>query len=245
MRHAGPVLVASLLLAGCGGAEPGPRIAAASSLEPAFEGVAARSGGPGPRFSFAGSNALAAQLRRGARPDLIASADTELPEELHREGLVEPPVEFAENDLVVAVPSRSPIRSVWDLDRPGLAIVRGSAGVPVGAYARRALARLPQRLRRAIERGIRSEEPDAASVAGKLTAGAADAGFVYASDVRAAGGRLRAVPLPPGARPAIRYSAAVVVGAPDRDGARAFLRALTGAEGRAALRAAGLRPVTR
>ncbi|HWH43217.1 MAG TPA: molybdate ABC transporter substrate-binding protein [Thermoleophilaceae bacterium] len=245
MRRAALLLAAALVAAGCGGGEPGPRVAAASSLEPAFEALAARAGDPAPRFSFAGSDALAAQIRRGARPDLFAAASADLPAALHAEGLVERPVEFAANELVVAVASRSPIRSLEDLRGPGVTVVWGSGRVPVGAYARSALRRLRGPLARDIEAAVRSEEPDAASIAGKLEAGAADAGFVYASDVRASGGALRAVRLPARARPEVRYSAAVVAGAPGTERGRAFLRALTGPDGDAALRAAGLRPVRR
>ena len=43
---------------------------------------------------------------------------------------------------------------------------------------------------------MRSEEPDVAGITGKLTQGAVDAGFLYASDVRATDGKLKAIELP-------------------------------------------------
>ena len=47
------------------------------------------------RFSFAGSDELAAQIRKGVKPDVFAAANTKLPEALAKEGRVETPVVFA------------------------------------------------------------------------------------------------------------------------------------------------------
>ena len=57
------------------------------------------------RFSFAGSDELAAQIRQGVKPDVFASANTKLPDELYAKGLVEKPTVFAANRLVLAVPA--------------------------------------------------------------------------------------------------------------------------------------------
>ena len=40
------------------------------------------------------------------KPDVFAAANTKLPDELYAKGLVEKPVEFAGNRLVIAVPER-------------------------------------------------------------------------------------------------------------------------------------------
>ena len=70
-------------------------------------------------FSFAGSDELAAQIRQGVKPDVFASANTKLPDELYAEGLVEKPVVFAGNRLVLAVPADgATIASLDDLERP-------------------------------------------------------------------------------------------------------------------------------
>ena len=55
-------------------------------------------------MSFAGSDELAAQIRQGVRPDVYAAANTTLPDQLHKEGLVGKPTVIATNTLVVAVP---------------------------------------------------------------------------------------------------------------------------------------------
>ncbi len=72
----------------------------------------------------------------------------------------------------------------------------GSESVPIGAYTRETLAKLPPAQEKAILDNVRSNEPDVKGIVGKLTQGAADAGFVYVTDVNATGGELKAVALP-------------------------------------------------
>jgi len=216
------VALAALAVAGCGGGGTELKVSAASSLKGAFTAYR-----PHARYSFAGSDQLAAQIRAGVRPDVYAAADTELPASLHRAGLVGRPVVFAHNRLVLA--TRSPrIRSVVDAARPGVTLAMGAPSVPAGLYARRAIARLPERRR--ILANVRSEEPDVAGVVGKVSEGAVDAGFVYATDARAA--RLRAIDL--GAR--ATYAVAVV--RPSAEATR-FIRGLLSGAGRRALLEAG------
>src|SRR4051794_4822528 len=104
------------LVAGCGGGDDSrPVVSAASSLKGAFTDYG------GARFSFAGSGELAAQIRRGVKPDVFASANTKLPDELYREGLVEKPRVFAGNRLVLAVPADgAKVTGLEDLYRPGV-----------------------------------------------------------------------------------------------------------------------------
>jgi molybdate transport system substrate-binding protein len=226
-----PLLV---FVAACGDGGPSSlRVSAASSLKPAFTAVG------GARFSFAGSDQLAAQIRSGARPDVFAAANSQFPEELYRAGLVERPLAFAGNRLVIAVPRGSAIAGIEDLARPGTTIATGSETVPVGAYTLAVLARLPASTRAAILGNVRSREPDVAGVIGKLTEGAVDAGFAYATDVRAAGGGVRAIELPARLRPDVVYEAAVVKGTDHAAAARAFVARLRSGTGAAALRAAG------
>jgi molybdate transport system substrate-binding protein len=228
------VLAALVLVAGCGGEER-LKVSAAASLKQALTAYDAEA-----RYSFAGSDELAAQIRQGARPDVFASANTKLPDELHAEGLVERPVTFAGNRLVLAVPaSGSPVASLRDIEREGVTLAIGSESVPIGSYTRTVLSRLPEGTSSAILRNVRSEEPDVAGIVGKLTQGAVDAGFVYLSDVRGAGGRLKAIELPDSLQPSVAYGVAVVK---DSAKARAFVGGLTGEDGRRALEAAGFEP---
>jgi molybdate transport system substrate-binding protein len=105
-------------------------------------------------------------------------------------------------------------------------VVIGDDTVPIGSYTRQVLGRLPAVERSAILANVRSEEPDVSSIVGKLTEGAADAGFVYVTDVRATDGALKAIPLPDALQPDVAYAAAVVTGAPDHDLAERFVRGL-------------------
>jgi len=236
--------LATLALAGCGGDdEDGDEltVSAASSLTEAFEAYDADFEGDA-RFSFAGSDELAAQIRAGAPVDVFASANTSLPDELYADGLVEEPVEFARNRLVLATPAGSGIDALGDLRRPGIDLVIGAEGVPVGDYTREVLAGVSVSLSEAIFDAVRSEEPEVKGIVGKLVAGAADAGFVYASDVVAAGDELRAVELPPVLEPEVAYGVAVVADSDDPDLANEFISGLLDGPGAEALLDAGFLP---
>ncbi|HEY6778637.1 MAG TPA: molybdate ABC transporter substrate-binding protein, partial [Thermoleophilaceae bacterium] len=194
------------------------------------------------RLSFAGSDELAAQIRQGAKVDVYAAANTKLPDELHGDGLLEQPVEFATNEFVLAVPKDSAIGSVEDLTKEGTKIVIGSESVPIGAYTRETLAKLPPDQEKAILANVRSNEPDVKGIVGKLTQGAADAGFVYVTDVNATGGALRAVELPMELQPEVTYGAGVVDGAKQPEQARTFVDQLVHGPCANALEAAGFGP---
>ena len=102
MRFALAILAAAVL-AGTAAAQvetTRATVFAAASLTDAFPKIA-----PHARFSFAGSNALAAQIRQGAPADVFASANTALPEALHADGFCSKPVVFTRNTLVLIVPS--------------------------------------------------------------------------------------------------------------------------------------------
>lgn len=239
-------LALALGLGGCGGSEGGkPKltVSAAASLKNAFEGYGPRFKRGAPRFSFAGSDELAAQIRSGVRPDVYAAANTKLPDRLFREGLVQKPIRFARNRLVVAVPAGSrDVSSVHDLARPGVELVIGSESVPIGAYTREVLGRLPRTEERRVLANVRSNEPDVVGITGKLTQGAADAGFLYVTDVAGTRGKVRAIELPKGLRPDVEYGAAVVKGAKEPAAARAFIESLLSGPGLAAMKKAGFGP---
>ena len=239
-RAALALLLTAAAVGGCGASDDDLRVSAASSLKTALTAYGEHAPA---RFSFAGSDELAAQIRRGARPDVFASANTKLPGELFREGLVERPIVFAANRLVLATPAGAhAVRSLEDLRTPGMRLAVGAESVPVGAYTRAVLSRLPEGVSSAILANVRTEEPDVAGIVGKLTQGAVDAGFVYVSDVRASGGRLRAIELPASLQPEVAYGVAVVRGTDRREQARAFVDGLLEGAGRRALDAAGFEP---
>ena len=231
--------------AGCGGDGGSNQVvvSAASSLDTAFNQYV-DAVGIDAKMSFAGSDELAAQIRQGVKPDVYAAANMALPDQLHTAGLVGNPTVFATNTLVLAVPKDSQISSLGDLATPGTTIVMGDPAVPVGSYTHEVLGRLPPDQRNAILANVRSEEPDVSSISGKLTQGAADAGFVYVTDVTASDGQLKAIRLPAELQPNVAYAAAVVTGAENPDGARKFIEGLLSGDGATALEEAGFKPPT-
>jgi molybdate transport system substrate-binding protein len=218
-------------------------VSSAASLKSAFEDYGKSFDAATARFSFAGSDELAAQIRQGVKPDVYAAANTKLPDQLFKDGLVNQPRIFAGNELVIAVPAApGGPRSIEGLAGGGLKLVVGAESVPVGSYTREVLSRLPAATRKGILANVRSEEPDVAGIAGKLTQGAADAGFVYITDVVAAGSRLRAIELPQNLQPSVKYGAAVVKGAPEPEAAQEFIDGLLEGAGQRALKRAGFLP---
>jgi molybdate transport system substrate-binding protein len=218
-------------------------VAAASSLTDPLTSCSRSFEGSDVRLSFAGSDELAAQIRRGVKPDVFAAANAKLPDELNANGLLDHPVAFATNELVLAVPAdAAKVRGLQDLSDAGVKLAIGSESVPVGTYARQLLARLPARERTAILANVRSEEPDVKGVVGKLTQGAVDAGFVYTSDVTATKGRLRAIGLPRRLAPEVSYAAGVLRGAREPEQARRYLDGLVAGDCATALRQAGFGP---
>ncbi len=231
------------LIAGCGGAgRPSLNVSAAASLRASFTAYGRGFTPASTRFSFAGSDALAAQIEQGIRPDVFASANTQLPAALYAKGLVERPVVFAANRLVVAVPAGSKIASLAGLERAGVSIAIGTPSVPVGAYTEKVLARLAPQARRLLLANVRDREPDVMGILGKLTEGAVDAGLLYATDVSATRGALRAIQLPPALAPQVAYAIAVLKGSQRRGQARAFVAGLLHGSGRTALLASGFLP---
>jgi molybdate transport system substrate-binding protein len=228
-------VVAAFVLAPGGGAGPTPRVTvyAASSLTEVFQRLDSR-----PAYSFGGSNQLAFQIRQGAPADVFASASPAFTRSLYREGLVERPRAFAANALVLAVPRSNPagLRSVFDLRDRRVRLVIGTASVPIGDYTRQLLRRLG--LTSVLDKVV-SQEPDVKSIVGKVALGEADAGFVYATDVRAASGRLRAIPLPRWSQPAVRYEVTVVRASRKKADARRFVASLSTPRARRLLRGAG------
>lgn len=241
MRRA--VLLLALVLAapGCGSENEGGSsgeglvVAAAASLSEALKTCSPQS----TRLSFAGSDEIAAQIRQGVKPGVFAAANTTLPEQLRAEQLAQEPRVFATNELVIALRPGSDLRALDDLARENVAVAVGAESVPVGAYTRDVLGRLPGAERQAIESNVRTREPDVKGVVGKVIQGAVDAGFVYATDVVAAGDRLKALRLPPQLRPRVEYAAAIV--APSK-AAQRYVDSLVGGRCQGELRKAGFGP---
>ena len=227
------VLVATAACAGGERSEERITVFAAASLTDVFATIDKR-----PRYSFAGSDELAVQIREGAQADVFAAASPRYANELYAERIVEEPRVFATNRLVLIVPRSNPadVASVFDLRRKPAKLVVAAEGVPVGDYTRSALEKLgaPEILDRAV-----TEEQDVRGVVSKVALGEADAGFVYATDARSVAARVRVIDLPTRAQPKVEYLIAVVKESEHRARAAAFVRRVLGERGRNALASAG------
>jgi len=192
-----------------------------------------------PRYSFAGSDQLALQIRQGAPADVYAAASPRHPQLLYHDGLVSKPITFATNKLIVIVPRSNPagIDSVYDLRRSGVKVVIGDRGVPIGLYTRQLLDALG--ITDGVMRNVVSQETDVKGIVSKVALGEADAGFVYITDAKPVASRVRRIQLPDWAQPSIRYQIAIVSSTPRKVGARAFIRKVTSKRGRTLLRRAG------
>jgi molybdate transport system substrate-binding protein len=250
MRLLVALLVATMLaVAGCGGSDDSAgsdqplAVSAAASLKQAFTAYGNEFTDAKARFSFAGSDELAAQIEQGVKPDVYAAANTKLPDQLYSKGLAEKPVVFAGNRLVLAVPAKdAKVASLKDLEAKGTTLAIGAKDVPIGAYTHTVLDKLPAAQRQAILANVRTEEPDVSGIVGKLTTGAVDAGFLYVSDVRGAEGNLKAIELPADLQTSVAYGVAVVKGAKHPDQAKAFIDGLLDGAGADALKKTGFEP---
>jgi molybdate transport system substrate-binding protein len=230
------------LAAGCGGDEggaaadfdaSGANVFAAASLTEVFQKLA-----PEATFNFAGSDELALQIAEGAPADVYAAASPKNPDQLFAEELVEGPRVFATNALVLIVPADNPagIESVADLGEPGVKLVVGAEGVPVGDYTRTVLEGMGES---DVLENVVSNEDDVKAVVAKVAQGEADAGFVYVTDVGPVEGEVQTIELPEDAQARVEYPIAVVSEAENPEAAQAFVDLVLSDEGREALEAAG------
>ena len=198
------------------------------------------------RYNLGASGDLQKQIEAGAPIDVFVSAATRQMDELERKGLIVSDTRraFARNVLVVVKPADSgrDLTAVADLLDPRVTRVAiGSPKtVPAGQYAQESLRAVGvwDRLGPKLVFGENVRQ-----VLEYVARGEVDAGFVYATDLPAAGPRVRAA-FRPGedTYPPVVYPVAVVTGSRQIALARAFVELLTGAEGQAVLRRLGFQP---
>ena len=234
MRRLLAAVVAALTLPASVSAATQINVFAAASLTDVFPRI-----DKSQRYSFAGSDQLAMQLRQGAPADVFASASPKYTELAFRDGLVGKPVVFATNRLVLLVPRSNPahITSVYDVRRTGVKLVIGDKAVPIGTYTRQILDALG--ITNDVMPNVVSQETDVKGIVSKVALDEADAGFVYRTDARPVTSRTRTIALPAWAQPPIRYEIAVVKSSSRAAAARAFVKKVTSQRGRKLLAAAG------
>ena len=198
---------------------------AAASLNTVFPDIADA------KYSFDGSSGLVDQLKGGAPADVFASADKKNMDAAVEAGLMDgAPVMFATNYLVLVTPADNPAGITgFDGSLEGTKLVVCAPDVPCGAAT----------VKVADANGLTltpvSEETKVTDVLGKVTAGEADAGLVYATDAAGAGAAVLVFDVPGAADDPNTYWVGKVAGSRNAGQADAFVAAVTGTEGRARL----------
>ena len=236
------VLTLAVLFAGGASAGQARRQAqitvyAAASLTDAFPKL-----DPAEKYSFAGSNTLAAQITQGAPADVFASANMALPTQLAAKGLCSQPVVFTRNTLVIVVPKSNPagIHSIYDLTKPGVKLDIAGSGVPVGSYTLQILKNM--NLTTAVLANVVNKETDVREVLAKVALGEADAGFVYSTDAKTVPDKVTVLKVPAWAQPKVQYGICVVSASSDKADAQAFVTRVLSKAGQAVLLSYGFLP---
>lgn len=213
---------------------------AAASLTDAFAEIETtfESAHPGVdvQLSVAGSSALREQILGGAPADVFASANESTMQAVVDAGEVDGrPEVFAHNELQIAVPEGNPagVRSLDDFARPELLLGLCAEGVPCGDFALEALASA------GFEPSVDTYEPDVRALLAKIEAGELDAGVVYRTDVIASAGAVEGVDIPAEHNVIAGYPIAPLVGAPNPEGAAAFIAFVLSPEGQSLLASYG------
>jgi molybdate transport system substrate-binding protein len=209
---------------------------AAASLKDAFTEAATAFEEANPdakvTLNFAASSALAQQIDEKAPADVFASADqANMRKVIDAGGISGTPQVFATNSLEIIVAPGNPkgIAGLADLSRSGLIYVTAGPDVPIGTYAAQALQKA------GVTVSPSSLEADVKAVVTKVTSGEADAGIVYATDVKAAGSKAAGVTIPTELNVVATYPLGVTIEAANPEGAAAWAAFITGAEGQAIL----------
>ena len=209
---------------------------AASSLTEAFTEMATafEVGNPDAHitFNFAGSGDLVTQIGQGAPADIFASADDANMEKLTDAGeAVGDPVSIAKNTMEIITEKGNPkgIATVADLAKPDTIVVLCADTVPCGKSAAAVLKNAGVTLT------PKSLEDKVKGVVTKVSAGEADAGIVYVSDVAAAGETTTGVEIPADINVINNYPVTLTKEATNPDAATAFMAFMASASGQAIL----------
>jgi molybdate transport system substrate-binding protein len=244
----------ALALAGCGAASVSNpastpdalkgslTVFAASSLTNAFNTAekALEIDNPGFKatYSFAGSQDLVTQLLNGAPADVIATANTDTMAQLVAKNLVETPVKFCQNKLEIAVAPGNPlgIKSLADLNNPGVKLVIGDPSVPVGEYVTDIEAS------DSIHFTPVSLQLSDAAVLEQLESGDANAALVFVTDVIGSAGKVTGVPIPDAMNKIGTYEIAALAASANLPAAEAFVKSALSGDIQNELRSAGFLP---
>jgi molybdate transport system substrate-binding protein len=211
---------------------------AAASLTDAYKeiGTAFHTANPNANvtFNFAASSTLVANINGGADADVYASADQANMKKLTDAGNnAGAPTVFAHNLLQIIVAPGNPkhITSVNDLANPDIIFVTCDPSVPIGQYTQTVFQKA------GITVTPKSLEADVKGIVTKVSkpVNEADAGIVYATDVKAAGANAQGVDIPANINVIAEYPIAVTKASKHADVASAFISFITGTQGQAIL----------
>ena len=233
--------IAAVVLLGAAGmaAAADITVSAAASLNNAFREAAAayEAAHPGHKvlLNFAASDALAAQIAKGAPVDVFASADQEAMNRVQAYLSSGSRRDFASNTLVVAVPfgSKLDLKTLADLRQSGVQrLTTGNpATVPAGRYAKSALEKA------GLWTALEAKFVFGSNVRQSLdyiARGEVEAGLVYQTDIASQAEKVRSAMTVPTPAP-ITYPLAVLKEAPNPAGGRAFAAFIMSAGGQAIL----------
>jgi molybdate transport system substrate-binding protein len=246
------LLVAPLLLAGCGGAEQPPAVAAAgqsatgevtvfaaASLTETFTQIGrdfeAANPGVEVKFNFGGSSALAQQINQGAPADVFASASPANMKQVTDTGAAASPVTFGRNKLQIAVGKGNPLKiaSLADVVKPELKLALCAEQVPCGAAAKKAFG-----VAKLTPKPVTLEQ-DVKATLTKVRPGEVDAALVYKTDVSAAAKDVDGVDFPEAAQAINDYPIVTLAKTPNAAGSKAFVDYVLSTKGRDVLIRAG------
>jgi molybdate transport system substrate-binding protein len=190
-------------------------------------------------FNFAASSELVMQINEGAPADVFASADQSNMTKLTDAGNNRSdPLVFATNSMEIIVEPGNPhgITGVEDLANDDIIVVTCAPQVPCGTYAEQIFEAA------AVTVTPDSLEENVRAVVTKVTAGEADAGTVYATDVTAAGDDADGVGIPTDVNVIAEYPIVVTKDASDPEAAQAFIDFVLSDAGREILAEYGFLP---
>ncbi|MFH9224291.1 molybdate ABC transporter substrate-binding protein [Streptomyces lydicus] len=212
-------------------------VLAASSLTDVFKKAGAvyekEHQGTKVKFSFAGSQELAAQVKQGAPADALVTADTKTMDGLKADAGT--PTVIARNRLVIATGEGNPkkISGLKDLADSKLKVVLAASEVPVGRYGKQVLDAQKIKVKPV------SQEPNVRAVLSKVELGEADAGLVYRTDAATAPKKVDAVDIPDAQNAVASYPAATLKTSKNAAAAAAFVKWLSTPEAQKILQGAG------
>ncbi|WP_327359193.1 molybdate ABC transporter substrate-binding protein [Streptomyces sp. NBC_01304] len=212
-------------------------VLAAASLTDVFKtaGAAYEKDHPGTtvKFSFAGSQELAAQVKQGSPADALVTADTKTMDRLKAD--TGSSTVIAKNRLVIAAGKGNPknLKDLKDLAKSDLKVVLAAPEVPVGRYSQQVLDGQKVTVKPV------SQEPNVRAVLSKVELGEADAGIVYKTDITAADGKAEGIDIPDAQNAIASYPAATLKESKNTDAAAEFVKWLSTPEAQKILLDAG------